>query len=63
MLAEWPAAVAALTKIFLDETERLLCDSPGGTSDGPAPGRSVLGGLLFADRFRSMVNRLVHLHA
>ena len=32
MLADRPAAAAALTKIFLDEIERLLCAAAGATT-------------------------------
>jgi len=37
MLADRPKAVAALTKIFVDQIERLLCVAAGGTSDAPHP--------------------------
>ena len=37
MLADRPAAVAALTKIFLDEIERLLCAAVGVTRDAATP--------------------------
>ncbi len=45
MLADRPAAVAALTKIFLDEIERLLCAAAGGSRDAatPASARPRLG--------------------
>jgi len=47
MLADRPPAVAALTKIFLDEIERLLCAAAGVMSDAatPASARSRLGGI------------------
>jgi hypothetical protein len=65
MLADRPAAVAALTKIFLDEIERLLCAAAGGTSDAatPASSRPRLGGICFLHRFGSALNHHVHLHA
>jgi hypothetical protein len=65
MLADRPAAVAALTKIFLDEIERLLCAAAGGTSDAatPAFARPRLGGISFLHRFGSALNHHVHLHA
>ena len=42
-------AVAVLTKIFLDEIERLLCAAAGGASDPatPASARPRLGGISF----------------
>ncbi|MFM8703613.1 MAG: transposase [Planctomycetia bacterium] len=53
MLADRPAAVAALTKIFLDEIERLLCAVVGGTRDADATARPRprLGGISFLHRF------------
>ncbi len=36
-LADRPRAVAAVTKIFLDEIERLLLAAPGGTPDADMP--------------------------
>ena len=47
-LADRPAAVNALTKIFLDEIERLLCAAAGVTrdADAPASARPRLGGIL-----------------
>ena len=58
-------AVAALTKIFLDEIERLLCAAAGGASDPatPASARPRLGGISFLHRFGSALNHHVHLHA
>jgi hypothetical protein len=51
-LADRPRAVAALTKIFLDEIERQLCAAAGVTSDAatpasarPRPGRGSIGWL------------------
>ena len=65
MLADRPRAVAALTKIFLDEIERLLCAAAGATSDADAPAsaRPRLGGISFLHRFGSALNHHVHLHA
>jgi len=65
MLADRPPAVAALTKIFLDEIERLLCAAAGVMSDAamPASARPRLGGISFLHRFGSALNRHVHLHA
>jgi hypothetical protein len=64
-LADRPPAIAALTKIFLDEIERLLCAAAGGASDPvtPASARPRLGGISFLHRFGSALNRHVHLHA
>jgi len=64
-LADRPRAVAVLTKIFLDEIERLLCAAAGGTSDpaAPASARPRLGGVSFLHRFGSALNHHVHLHA
>jgi hypothetical protein len=64
-LADRPEAVAAFTKIFLDEIERLLCAAAGTT---PAPktaaaARPRLGAVSFLHRFGSALNRHVHLHA
>ena len=65
MLADRPRAVAALTKIFLNEIERLLCAAAGGASDPatPASARPRLGGISFLHRFGSALNHHVHLHA
>jgi len=65
MLADRPRAVAAVTKMFLDEIERLLCAAAGGTSDAatPASARPRLGGISFLHRFGSALNHHVHLHA
>jgi len=64
-LADRPKAVAALTKIFPDEIERLLCAVAGGTRDADATARprSRLGGISFLHRFGSALNHHVHLHA
>ncbi len=65
MLADRPAAVNALTKIFLAEIERLLCAAVGVTraADAPASARPRLGGISFLHRFGSALNHHVHLHA
>ena len=64
-LADRPAAVAVLTKIFLDEIERLLLAAAGGTPDADMPkaARPRLGGISFLHRFGSALNHHVHLHA
>ena len=53
MLADRPAAVAALTKIFLTEIERALLTSCGVTpdADSPSASRPRLGGISFLHRF------------
>jgi hypothetical protein len=65
ILADRPRAVAALTKIFLDEIERALCAAAGGTPDADMPraARPRLGGISFLHRFGSALNHHVHLHA
>ncbi|NDC55095.1 MAG: IS91 family transposase, partial [Planctomycetia bacterium] len=65
MLADRPAAVAALTKIFLTEIERALLTSCGVTpdADSPSASRPRLGGISFLHRFGSALDRHVHLHA
>jgi hypothetical protein len=64
MLADRPAAIAALTRIFLDEIERLLCAAAGVTraANMPAAARSRLGAVSFLHRFGSALNHHVHLH-
>jgi len=63
MLGDRPKAVAALTKIFLDEIERLLCAAAGVTRDAttPSASRPRLGGISFLHRFGSALNHHVHL--
>jgi hypothetical protein len=63
--ADRPRAVAALTKIFLAEIERLLLAASGGTPDAETPraSRPRLGGISFLHRFGSALNHHVHLHA
>jgi hypothetical protein len=65
MLADRPRAVNALTKIFLDEIERLLLAASGfnPAANTPASARPRLGGISFLHRFGSALNRHVHLHA
>jgi len=64
-LADRPTAVAALTRIFLDEIERTLIMASGGTAaaDTPSASRPRLGGISFLHRFGSALNHHVHLHA
>jgi hypothetical protein len=63
-LADRPPAVAALTRIFLDEIERLLGAAAGVTSDASAPAaaRPRLGAVSCLHRFGSTLNHHVHLH-
>ena len=59
-----PEAVAALTKIFFAEIERLLIAAAGVTIDAAAPAaaRPRLGAISFLHRFGSALNHHVHLH-
>ena len=63
-LADRPAAVKALTKIFLAEIERLLCAAAGVTIDADAlpATHPRLGAVSFLHRFGSALNHHVHLH-
>jgi hypothetical protein len=63
-LADRPSAVAALTRIFIEEIERLLRTAAGLTRDGdrPCPARPRLGAVSFLHRFGSALNHHVHLH-
>jgi hypothetical protein len=61
-LADRPAAVRALTKIFLAEIERLLCAAAGVTIAACAPAHPRLGAVSFLHRFGSALNHHVHLH-
>ncbi|MEY3205855.1 MAG: hypothetical protein RLZZ21_2186 [Planctomycetota bacterium] len=63
-LADRPAAVTALTRIFIEEIERLLGAAAGVTSDAsvPAAARPRLGAVSFLHRFGSALNHHVHLH-
>jgi hypothetical protein len=65
MLADRPRAIAALTKIFLTEIERLLLSASGRTPDADMPraARPRLGAVSFLHRFGSALNHHVHLHA
>ena len=65
MLAARPAAVNALTKIFLDEIERLLCAAAGVTDavNTPTAACPRLGAVSFLHRFGSTLNHHVHLRA
>jgi hypothetical protein len=65
MLADRPAAVSALTKIFIAEIERLLLAASGITAaaDTPSASRPRLGGISFLHRFGSALNHHVHPHA
>ena len=63
-LAERPAAVTALTRIFLDEIERLVGAAAAIVPDAAArPSlRPRVGAVSFLHRFGSALNRHVHLH-
>jgi len=65
VLADRPVAVTALTRIFLDEIERLLGDAVAIVPDASTPPslRPRLGAVSFLHRFGSALNRHVHLHA
>ena len=65
MLADRPRAVAALTRIFIEEIKRLLCTAAGRTraGDRPSVARPRLGAVSFLHRFGSAINHHVHLHA
>jgi len=64
-LADRPSAVAALTRIFIEEIQRLLCTAAGPTraGDRPSVARPRLGAVFFLHRFGSAINHHVHLHA
>jgi len=68
-LADRPRAVAAVTKIFLDEIERTLertlitASGVTAAADTPSASRPRLGGISFLHRFGSALNHHVHLHA
>jgi hypothetical protein len=64
-LADRPNAVAALTKIFVKEIERLLCTAAGSTraGDRPSVARPRLGAVSFLHRFGSAINHHVQLRA
>jgi hypothetical protein len=63
-LADRPAAVTALTRIFIEEIERLLGAAAGVKSDADAlpATRPRLGAVSYLHRFGSALNRHVHLH-
>jgi hypothetical protein len=42
-LADRQSAVAALTRIFVEEIERLLCNAAGSTRDGDRPSAARVG--------------------
>ncbi len=65
MLAGRPLAMTALSRIFLDEIKRLLCDAAGVPAGSGVAGQSRprLGAVSFQHRFGSALNRHVHLHA
>ena len=64
-LSERPEAVAALTKIFMREVERLVREATGVASapDRAADAAPRIGAVSFLHRFGSALNRHVHLHA
>jgi len=64
-LADRPNAIAALTRIFVEEIERLLCIAAGSTREGDRPiaARPRLGAVSFLHHFGSALNHHVHLHA
>jgi hypothetical protein len=59
VLGDRPKAVAAMTRIFLAEIEKLLC-SNHATPPSPRP---RVGAVSFLHRFGSGLNRHAHLHA
>jgi len=65
MLAARPRAAASLTRIFLDEVERLLCAAAGvlEAANTPSASRPRHGGISFLHRFGSTLNHHVLLHA
>ena len=65
MLADRPRAVAALTRIFLDEVERLLCAAAGvaEAANTPSAPRPRHGGISVLHRFGSALTHHVHFHA
>jgi hypothetical protein len=65
MLADRPRAVAPLTKILLNEVERLLCAAAGvpEAANTPSASRPRHGGISFLHCFGSALNNHVHLHA
>ena len=65
ILADRPQAVTTLSRIFLEEIERLLCHAADLPTDRDAAGqaRPRLGAVSFQHRFGSALNQHVHLHA
>lgn len=65
ILADRPQAVTALSRIFLEEIERLLCNAAGvpAGSGVARKARHRLGAVSFQPRFGSALNQHVHLHA
>ena len=65
LLADRQSAVAALTRIFVEEIEWLLCTAAGSTRDGdrPSAARPRLGTISFLHRFGSAINHHMHLRA
>ncbi len=59
VLGDRPKVVAAVTRIFLHEIEKLLCS----THATPPSTRLRLGAVSFLHRFGSGLNRHAHLHA
>ena len=65
ILADRPQALTALSRIFLEEIEQLLChaaDVPT-CSDAAGQARPRLGAVSLQHRFGSALNQHVHLHA
>ena len=58
-----PEAVAALTRIFMGEVERLVHEAAVVASSRAAAHEPRIGGVSFLHRFGSALNRHVHLHA
>ena len=65
ILADRPQAVTTLSRIFLEEIERLLCHAADVPTARDAAGqaRPRLGAVSFQHRFGSALNQHVHLHA
>jgi hypothetical protein len=57
-----PEAVAALTRIFMGEVERLVHEAAVVASSRAAAHEPRIGGVSFLHRFGSALNRHVHLH-
>ena len=65
ILADRPQAMTTLSRIFLEEIERLLCHAADVPTDSDAAEhvRPRLGAVSFQHRFGSALNQHVHLHA